>query len=249
MSSCTSQPERVTGKIESVDALTASDQQQLLGLMRAYYTGFRDYEFARDLSEKQWVITLRGSGGDIHGFSTQVLLQIPDDPDAVALFSGDTVVAEPYRSNHLLAGLWGALALELLESYPNKQLFWFLISKGYKTYRYLPLFFKDYFPHRGAPMPVLIAEKMSALAREKFGDRYDVDRKLVRAKRDGCRLRPDVAPVDSQRLRNPDVQFFVEANPRHAEGDELCCMAPIRRDNFTAAAYRVIKAAAKSVGA
>jgi len=36
------------------------------------------------------------------------------------------------------------------------------------------------------------------------------------------------------------VRFFVERNPGHACGDELCCLAPLTRANFTPAAHRVI---------
>ena len=43
------------------------------------------------------------------------------------------------------------------------------------------------------------------------------------------------------RLRDPNVQFFVAQNPEHANGDELCCIAPLTRDNFTEAAYRILE--------
>ena len=34
--------------------------------------------------------------------------------------------------------------------------------------------------------------------------------------------------------------IFVGKNPEHAQGEELCCLAPLSRYNFTPAAYRVI---------
>ena len=42
-----------------------------------------------------------------------------------------------------------------------------------------------------------------------------------------------------ERLRDPHVRFFHGRNPDHARGDELCCLAPLTRANFTPAAYRV----------
>jgi hypothetical protein len=65
---------------------------------------------------------------------------------------------------------------------------------------------------------------------------------VIRAAATGDRLRPGVADLTPQRLRDPHVRFFVERNPGHAGGDELCCLAPITRENFTPAAYRVIEA-------
>ena len=46
--------------------------------------------------------------------------------------------------------------------------------------------------------------------------------------------------MTSSRLRDPHVRYFAELNPGHARGDELCCIAPLTRENFTLAAQRVI---------
>jgi hypothetical protein len=54
------------------------------------------------------------------------------------------------------------------------------------------------------------------------------------------RLRPGVADLTPGRLRDPHVDFFARRNPGHPRGDELCCLAPLTRGNFTAAAWRVI---------
>ena len=32
-----------------------------------------------------------------------------------------------------------------MEGFPHHDLFWFLISKGFRTYRFLPVFFKEFF--------------------------------------------------------------------------------------------------------
>jgi hypothetical protein len=55
-------------------------------------------------------------------------------------------------------------------------------------------------------------------------------------------LREGVAEVTPARLRDPFVRFFHERNPGHVRGEELCCLAPLTRENFTPAAYRVIGA-------
>ena len=53
-------------------------------------------------------------------------------------------------------------------------------------------------------------------------------------------MREGVADVTAERLRDRHVSFFHLGNPGHARGDELCCLAPLTRANFTPAAYRVI---------
>jgi hypothetical protein len=53
-------------------------------------------------------------------------------------------------------------------------------------------------------------------------------------------LRPHVAQIHQRRLHDPHIGFFVQRNPGHVRGDELCCLAPLTHENFTPAAYRVI---------
>jgi hypothetical protein len=225
--------------------MSLEDRTQLLQLMQKHYEGIRSCDFERDLAEKQWAITLRKPNGEICGFSTQVLLPMPGDSKTLVLYSGDTVVEARYRHSNSLAGLWGNLVLTQIEAHPQHELVWFLISKGYKTYRYLPLFFREYYPHYITPTPISIASMIDKLGHWKFGQRYDAERKIIRAEQDGCRLKPEVAPINDRRIKNKDVQFFSQANPGHVLGDELCCLAELKRANFTHAAYRVIQAAMK----
>ncbi len=242
MSLASAKSEMLSSQIELVDSLIASDRQEMLVLMQTYHEGVSLLDFHRDLSEKHWVITLRTPSGEVCGFSTQVILQVPGHSDSLSLFSGDTIVAATYRGQNDLAGLWGRLALEQIDLFQDKKLYWFLISKGYKTYRYLSLFFREYYPRHGVVTPPTVLTLTHALAEWKFGDRYDPTQGIVRATKHGCNLRAEVAPVLSHRLRDPDISFFVESNPGHVFGDELCCLAPLNRQNFTPVAYRVIAA-------
>ena len=55
-------------------------------------------------------------------------------------------------------------------------------------------------------------------------------------------LRRGIAEITQDRLPILSVRFFGGRNPGHARGDELCCLAPLTRTNFTEAAFRVINA-------
>ena len=63
-----------------------------------------------------------------------------------ALFSGDTIVARECWNEQALTQIWGRLALALMDRYPPGTLYWFLISKGYKTYLLLTNNFPTAFP-------------------------------------------------------------------------------------------------------
>jgi hypothetical protein len=164
-----------------------------------------------------------------------------------ALFSGDTIIDRRHWGDSALARVWGRLALALLDEHPAEELYWFLISKGYKTYRFLPVFFQEFYPRPEVPTPGRVAEVLDALARCKFPREYDPGRGIVRAGPGKEYLRDEVAPVTPGRLADPHVRFFVERNPGHLWGDELCCLAPLTRANFTPAAYRVLGAESQVV--
>ena len=56
------------------------------------------------------------------------------------------------------------------------------------------------------------------------------------------RLKPGVADLTAERLRDPHVHFFAERNPGHVLGEELCCLARLARNNITPAARRILGA-------
>lgn len=233
---------RLQGRLLSVADVTPAQRDAMFALMDRHYENVRRRAFDADLDEKQWVILLLDPATDeVCGFSTQGVLHAAAAGRPVkALFSGDTIVDRARWGDPALAHVWGRLALSLIDAAPDAELYWFLISKGYKTYRFLPLFFHEFYPRRDAITPTGMRQVLDALARRKFPADYDAAAGVVRAGPGKDRLRPDVAEVTPERLRDPHVAFFVGRNPSHARGDELCCLAPLTRANFTAAAYRVI---------
>lgn len=213
----------------------------MLGLYARYFSHVRRERFLEALSEKDWVIRL-SHAGQIVGFSTQCLMTLHcDGQDHRVLFSGDTIVDPAFWREHELAGAFGHLILRLMRDYGEDRLWWFLISKGFRTYRFLPVFFNRFWPSPtsapGEKRPGLLA----AAARARFGAAYDEERGLIVAAEDSDRLRPDMCGVPAARRRDPYVRFFLERNPDFARGDELACLAELRRDNLNHHAWRVIE--------
>jgi hypothetical protein len=233
---------KLHGRLVPVAALDRPQRDAMLALMDRHYDNVRPAGFAADLAEKQWVILLTDPQTDaLCGFSTQVLLDLTVSGRPIkALFSGDTIVDRGRWGDSALAHVWGRFALTLIDRYPDAGLYWFLISKGYKTYRFLPLFFREFYPRHDAPTPAWAKEILDALGRHKYPTAYDPAAGVVRADGHKDRLRPGVAELTAERLHDLHVRFFAQRNPGHARGDELCCLAPLSRANFTAAAHRVI---------
>ncbi len=216
-----------------VGELGAEAVEQMLELMRQHYEGVSEARFNADLQAKQWVILLRDRGR-LCGFSTQTTFD-----HALAgrrmkiLFSGDTIIDKHCWGSFALPVAWGRLMLSLLARDPGTDLFWLLTSKGYKTYRFLPVFFRSFHPCCTGEPSAFERELLPSVATARFGDAFDAAAGVLRARPGAQRLREGVADLDARRLQDPHIAFFQQRNPGHAKGDELVCLARIHPDNLT----------------
>lgn len=241
----TIRPRKLAGRVRAVAEITAADHEAMFRLMEAHYAHVTRERFAADLAEKEWVLEVLDEAGELRGFSTQRLLSLTVAGQPIlALFSGDTIVHREDWGQSALTQQWGRFALELMSRCAGTPLYWFLISKGYKTYRFLPVFFHEFYPRYDRETPAAMKSVLFALGSFKFGEQFDANRGVVSAEAESCRLRPGVAELTPERMHDPHVRFFQNRNPGHVHGDELCCLAPLTPENFTAAAYRVIGARA-----
>jgi hypothetical protein len=156
--------------------------------------------------------------------------------ELAVLVSGDTIVDRKHWGAGVLEPCWLRLALDVNREISGP-LYWLLICSGYRTYRYLPTFFREFWPRYDIPTPPADQELLDAVARVEFGERYQNG--IVRLK--GGYLREEVSPVDERQLRNPHVAYFVNANPGHVCGDELACITLIDESNFTKAGSKVLR--------
>jgi hypothetical protein len=230
------------GLLLRVADLSPSRIDAMLGLMQRYYEHVTRSGFLADLAEKHWVIMLVDPQTDVlHGFSTQRLLEVESDGAVIkALFSGDTIVSQECWGETALTRTWARLALSLIDQCAPDPLYWFLISKGYRTYRFLPLFFQEFYPRFDSPTPVWAKNIIDTLGRYKFSTAYDAATGIVRAGPHKDRLKTGVADLTAERLRDPHVRFFAQQNAGHALGEELCCLARLSRANITPAACRIL---------
>jgi hypothetical protein len=233
----------VVVEIVAREKLSAALVPAMLALHQRYYANVLEAQFRADLAEKDWVILLRDAG-EVVGFSTQKLIELegPDGPLRY-LFSGDTVVAHSHRRQPGLAGAFGHLMLHLIDRYGEGNLYWFLISKGFRTYRFLPVFFCSCYPGPVAEPQVRpeLAPLLQRVARHRFEEHYDPATGVVRFEGVKDHLKDEVIDLRAGRREDPWVEFFLAANPGWRDGDELACLAPISRENLNAGAMRVIE--------
>jgi len=233
---------KLSGRLVTVGEIAPRQREAMFALMDLHYANVERADFERDLAEKQWVILLSDrSSGQLCGFSTQRLLHAEVAGRRVqVLFSGDTIIDREHWGDPALAHVWGQLTLALLDAHPNEEFYWYLISQGYKTYRFLPVFFHEYYPRPECPTPLRVQAILDVLGRTRYPDTYDPSLGIIRARPGQYQLRAGIADITEERLQDPHIRFFLARNPGHVRGDELCCLAPLSRDNYTRAAWRVI---------
>ena len=231
--------------------LPAATVDEAYTLFASVYEGTDRSRFIRDLSEKQWVVLLHDrESGALKGFSTILLRDITTSRGPARLFfSGDTVVSPAYWGQKALQLAIARLLLSLKLREPSRPIYWFLISKGYRTYLILANTFPRSIPRAAVDEDRELRTLLNRVAIERFGDAYDPATGVIRNGGAHEYVRGGVAPVSESALRNGHVRFFVDRNPYHASGDELACLALVRlRDLVRAMARYTGHRALRAVG-
>ncbi len=215
--------------------------QSMFNLFRDYYEATFEI-FQQDLSNKNRVILLRDKeSGSIQGFSTLAFYtSIIQRVEIGVVFSGDTIIRPAFWGTPELPRTWIKAVLDIGNELPDP-LYWLLISSGYKTYRFLTVFYKEFYPRHDQPTPPEIQTLIHHLAHERFGSEYYPQLGIVRFSHGATPLREGVSVVTEKRMKDPHVEFFVNKNTGYAEGDELVCITRIHPDNFTSAGKRMFR--------
>lgn len=219
----------LVGEVTTPQLLGEADLEAMFAIMDRVYAGMTREYFVCDLAAKDEVILLRTPSGQIGGFSTQQILKLSGELGPVTgVFSGDTVIAPEHWGTPVL---FQTFARRYIRHRPQPW-YWFLIVKGHRTYRLLPTFFVDYWPHRKHPTPDWAQNLMHAYASRLYPDDYDPDSGVVAYRQAKDRLRTGVAGLTEQVLRNPEAAFFAERNPGHRLGHDLVCLSILDPDNL-----------------
>jgi len=221
--------------------LSAAERREMFTLLDAHFEGVCDTQFTRDLAGKDWVLRVRHEGRLV-GFSTLQLFRAQHDGRPVnVIYSGDTIMAPEAWGSPVLARAWIALVRALQQGRAHEPWYWLLLSSGFRTYRFLPLFWREFWPRHDHPTPERARALLHALAARHFGSQFDPDTGIVRFA-NPQRLRGLLSAVPDGRADDPHVRFFLERNPGHATGDELACLAELSDTNLTPAGERMVRA-------
>jgi hypothetical protein len=209
-------------------------------LHASHFRGVTEHQFCRDALEKNWTILLERHE-QIVGFSTLLAYEtVVAGEIASVIYSGDTIVDPSAWGTSALPRLWIESITHLRKQYPRGAYYWLLIASGFRTYRFLPLFWREFYPRHDLPTPTIWQQRIDELSSERFGEAYLRTTGIVRFSQPQI-LRESLGEITSARLNDPHIAFFAERNPGYVRGDELVCLTTLSDENLTRAGHRMMK--------
>jgi hypothetical protein len=221
------------------ESLSVAEREEMFDLLTQHFEGVTRAQFEADLAEKNWVVQIEREGR-LLGFSTLLVCEAAfAGTPLTAIYSGDTIMAPEAWNSPALARKWIAAVNFLRARSEGRPCYWLLLTSGFRTYRFLPLFWREFHPCFDRPAPEYEQQLLVHLARARYGAAFDAAAGLVRFPRPQ-KLRGALRAIPPGRERDPHVAFFLTQNPGHAAGDELACLARIDEANLTAAGRRMV---------
>lgn len=231
---------RLEAKVWPRELVPAELVERMYRLYAESYADTVEARFQTDLADKSHVLLLRDDSGRLCGFSTLKIYTSEASGSAVRVaYSGDTIIDPPHWGNSALAFEWLRFAGEAARARPSLPLYWLLIVKGHRTYRYLSTFARGYVPHHRQPATDEDLELLRTLAAERFGEGFDPETGIVHFGADAGRLSDELADIPERHRRLPAVRYFLERNPGYRNGDELVCLCRLAEDNLKPFARRI----------
>jgi hypothetical protein len=228
---------RLRGRVIERCSVDAQLEEAMFALLTAHFTGVDRGTFHNDLAEKTAVILLEDDE-HLRGFSTlQMYTTRAAGRPVTIIYSGDTIVDRSCWGSHTLARTWIKCVRQSAATAAT-DVYWLLITSGYRTYRFLPVFFRAFYPRFDEPTPPCEQALLDAVARERFGQRYDGGSGIVRLDRPQV-LAGDLLAVQPGRTTDAHIAFFLARNAGFVSGDELVCLTRIHDDNLTPAGRRM----------
>ena len=215
----------------NVSALDEAARVEMAALYLRNYDGTSQAHFLCDLAKKDEALLVY-AGRQLVGFTTLKIFDRSWRGETIrVVYSGDTVVDRAHWGQQALAFDWISRMGALKRERPDLPLYWFLLVKGHRTYRYLPLFAKSFHPHWGVERTDL-KPLADALASEMFSDDYNPSTGVVEFDQSRGHLKSDIALPSPSDLDRQEVSFFLQRNPGYQRGHELVCLCEMELHNM-----------------
>jgi hypothetical protein len=229
----------------SIDVLPASaiaprTWDEIWGLTQAYYDTDRDYAEGW-LKTHQRIGLFRSGGGELVGMaSVDVFTETFRGRRMAVIFTSHVLLREEYRGHNLIQRLGLRFFLRTRLRHPLLPIYWFFDTFSYKSYLLLSRNLREYWPRHDRPTPDWERGLMAHLSERTYGASWRPQQGIV-VRSGRKKLRGEAAPLPEDLSDAPDLQFYVRANPGHADGDMLVCLCPLGLGNWAGVAKRALQ--------
>lgn len=203
--------------------------RQMYSVYSQYYENTTWDIFLHDLSKKTGAFIMRNAGGRVVGFSTLMTTDVAVNGRKVrGVFSGDTIIERAYWGSRALQFAFFRFLIAEKVRNPFRPIYWFLISKGFKTYLLLANNFFTFYPRHDGGEGEHLSDIVDAYCEHMFPAFYNRESRILDFGGDYQPLRGDVAEItERMRAESPAIRFFEERNPEWRRGTELPCVGEI----------------------
>jgi hypothetical protein len=213
-----------------LEQITNEDIEAMHGVFVKYYHNADHETFVKDLRKKIGAILIKKiDDGAIVGFSTIGIIEKEiEQKKCLGIFSGDTVIEKAYWGLPNLQTAFLRFMVTMRIKNPLTNIYWFLISKGYKTYLLMANNWTDYYPRYDQKEDEERKRIVREFSNHFFAGHYDEETGLLNFGEGYQRLKEDVAEITKElKEKYPKIAFFEEVNPTWRKGTELPCIGDI----------------------
>jgi len=229
-----------TTTFAAVSSLSDSQRRAMARLYLDNYDGSSEALFLHDLARKNEVLLVHDHD-NIVGFTSMLLFEREWQSRRIrVVYSGDTVVDRAHWGQQALAFDWISRMGALKRERPEIPFYWMLLVKGHRTFRFLPLFGKSFYPHWSIDRSDL-KPLADALAGEMFPGDYNAETGVVEFSASRGHLKAEIAMPGPTELAKDDIGFFFRRNPGFQRGHELVCICEVEPHNMKPLTLRLFE--------
>lgn len=217
-------------KTLNINQLNNDQIEQMFVLFEHFYDNVSFTRFKNDLSDKTRVVLMFDKKKKIKGFSTMKDFDYEfQGKNYRILYSGDTIISPEHWGTSILTIAFLKVMIKLKLRYPTRPVWWFLISKGYKTYLLLANNFINYYPRYDQATPPEYKGLLTGLSEMLYPGHFNAEKGVIEFP-DGAheKLKESIAPITEElKLKYPKIKFFEEQNQNWKIGYELSCIGEV----------------------
>lgn len=221
-----------------IQELAKQDLESITDLYLRHYDGCNRETMQIDLASKSEILLVFHAKRIVGFTAFEFYTRNWNGKKINIVFSGDTVVEIKHWGQQALAFNWLMRMGQFKSLQPDVPLYWFLIVKGHRTFRYLDVFSRSYFPHWSEYRPML--KKLAEyLAIDKFPRFFNPHSGVIEFPEYKGYLTSSLAFPREKDLSSQAVRFFLQSNPGYRQGHELVCLCELSVDNLKPMARRL----------